>query len=48
MSVCDKVEEVFYSTEEIVNQKIECPIPIETVPNVMGINLVSFKGMESN
>jgi hypothetical protein len=31
----------FKKVDEIIETGFECPLPLETIPNIMGINLVS-------
>ena len=31
----------FKTITELIENKEDCPLPLETIPNIMGINLVS-------
>lgn len=37
--------ETFYLTTEQIIKGAECPFPLSVIPNNMGINLVSVKGI---
>ena len=39
------MKETFQSTSEIIEDGKYCPIPLEVIPNHMGINLVSVEGI---
>jgi hypothetical protein len=40
-----KTEKTYKTVQEIIDGA-ECPLPLEVIPNKMGINLVSVNGIE--
>ncbi len=41
-----EINYTYKSTEELVNNQGDCPIPLSIIPNYMGINLCSVAGIE--
>ena len=36
---------IFRTTDEIIKNEKECPLPLQIIPNYLGINLCSVKGI---
>jgi len=40
------MKKIIAKVEDIINKNIECPLPLEVIPNKMGINLCSVNSIE--
>jgi len=39
------METVFAKVQDIIDGKVECPLPLQVIPNNMGINLCSVEAI---